>query len=284
MQKAIIYGAGTRGKQVALHICLDFQILGFIDSDVSKQGTTLHFEGKDYPVLAPCSLQDLDFDMLFIGTYAIASVQETLRTFSIPTHKINTQLADTYIHARIAFINNLAQIQKERGVEGACAELGVHRGDTARHINRVYSDRKLYLLDTFEGFDERDCVVDNKNHFSVAKRGEFDDTSLDLVRSKMPHIEKVSFIKGYFPETSAQIPSNERFAFVNLDVDLYQPILAGCEFFYPRLSGGGVLLIDDYFNPTYEGTKRAVDEFAKSHNLSPLPIGDSLGVCFVKKE
>ncbi|WP_275050979.1 hypothetical protein [Helicobacter jaachi] len=43
------------------------------------------------------------------------------------------------------------------------------------------------------------------------------------------------------------------------------------------------MLIDDYFNPTYEGTKQAVDEFAKAHNLTPLPVGDSLSVFFIKQ-
>ncbi|WP_110855410.1 TylF/MycF/NovP-related O-methyltransferase [Helicobacter cinaedi] len=284
MQKAIIYGAGTRGKQVALHILLDYEILAFIDTDSTKQGSTLHIEGKTYSVLAPQALQNLEFDTLFIGTYAISSVKEILASLKIPESKINTQLADTYIHARIAFINNLAQLFNARNIQGACAELGVHRGDTARHINRVFPSKKLYLLDTFEGFDERDCAFESQHNFSTATKGEFGDTSLELVKSKMPHLEQVSFIKGYFPSTKEQIPENEKFCFVNIDVDLYQPILAGCEFFYPRLTGGGILLIDDYFNPTYEGTKKAVDEFAKAHHLTPLPIGDSLSVCFIKKE
>lgn len=241
MQTAIIYGAGTRGKQVALHILLDYEILAFIDTDSNKQGTSLNIEGKSYPVLAPTALQNLEFDTLFIGTYGIASVRETLTSLKIPESKINTQLADTYIHARIAFINNLAQLLNAQNISGACAELGVHRGDTARHINRVFPQKKLYLLDTFEGFDERDCVFDVKHSFSSAKQGEFSDTSLELVQSKMPHLEQVQFIKGYFPQTTSQIPENEKFCFVNIDVDLYQPILAGCEFFYPRLTGGGAI-------------------------------------------
>lgn len=239
MKKAIIYGAGTRGKQVALHIQLDYEILGFIDSDVGKHNTQIIIEDKSYNVFAPKQLTNMEFDMLFIGTYAIKSVQATLDSLHIPHSKINTQLADTYIHARIAFINNLAMIFKERNLTGSCAELGVHRGDTARHINRVFPDKTLYLLDTFEGFDERDCAFEVEHSFSTAKRGEFGDTSLDLVKSKMPHLEQCRFLQGYFPHTASAISEEERFCFVNIDVDLYQPILAGCEFFYPRLVGGG---------------------------------------------
>lgn len=241
MKKAIIYGAGTRGKQVALHILLDYEILAFVDSDLQKQGGIIQLEGKSYPILSPQNLQMLDFDTLFIGTYAIESVRENLQPFNIPESKIDSQLADTYIHARIAFINNLATLLKEQGVSGSCAELGVHRGDTARHINRVFPESTLYLLDTFKGFDERDCELEASQDFSTAQKGEFGDTSLELVKSRMPHLDKVKFIQGYFPQTASQIPDSESFAFVNIDVDLYQPILAGCEFFYPRLTGGGAI-------------------------------------------
>lgn len=239
MQKAIIYGAGTRGKQVALHILLDYHILAFVDSNPAKVGMSIQIQDKTYPIISPQEINGLKFDMLFIGTYDINGVKQTLSTLNIPAHKINTQLADTYIHARIAFIYNLSWLLNQRKVQGACAELGVHRGDSARHINRAFNKRLLYLCDTFEGFDSRDCEYDNAACLSNAKQGEFGDTSLSLVQSKMPHLENVRFVKGYFPESAKIIPKDEKFAFVNLDVDLYQPILAGCEFFYPRLTGGG---------------------------------------------
>ena len=84
MKKAIIYGAGTRGKQVALHIQLDYEILGFIDSDVGKHNTQIIIEDKSYNVFAPKQLTNMEFDMLFIGTYAIKSVQATLDSLHIP--------------------------------------------------------------------------------------------------------------------------------------------------------------------------------------------------------
>ena len=40
-------------------------------------------------------------------------------------------------------------------VPGAAAELGVFRGDFARHINRLLPERKLYLFDSFQGFEEK---------------------------------------------------------------------------------------------------------------------------------
>ena len=43
-----------------------------------------------------------------------------------------------------------------QGDKGECAEAGVFEGDFAKWINQYFPDRKLYLFDTFEGFDMRD--------------------------------------------------------------------------------------------------------------------------------
>ena len=60
-------------------------------------------------------------------------------------------------------------------------------------------DRKLYLFDTFEGFDVRDKhEYDN----DMLNAHAFRDTSTTLVLSKMV-AENVIIRKGYFPETAA---------------------------------------------------------------------------------
>jgi O-methyltransferase len=46
-------------------------------------------------------------------------------------------------------------------IKGNVAELGVFRGDFAKFINMSFPDRKLYLFDTFEGFDKKDIEVEH---------------------------------------------------------------------------------------------------------------------------
>src|SRR6266540_1215034 len=47
---------------------------------------------------------------------------------------------------------------KKRNLKGNVAELGVYKGKFAKHINKFFPERKLYLFDTFEGFDNRDIT------------------------------------------------------------------------------------------------------------------------------
>lgn len=60
--------------------------------------------------------------------------------------------------------------------------------------------------------------------------------------NKLPHPAMAKVFPGYFPETAAGI--DEQFAFVSLDVDLFEPTRAGLHWFYERLSPGGVPLPD----------------------------------------
>lgn len=286
--KVVIYGSAQLGVQIAWHLNLENEILCFIDSDSrkhSKNGHYLTIDDITYSIYGPEKLKNLEFDKIFIASEVpiyIEQIIQTLKNLGINEDKIS--LAQTFIrhYARINFMKTLSLKFAENGIQGAIAELGVFRGDTAKHINHIFKDDEFFLLDTFEGFDERDCKVENQNNFSKANNNDFSSTSLELVKSKMPYVEKCHFLKGYFPETAVAIPQNTQFKFVNLDVDLYQPILLGLEFFYPRLSGGGAILIDDYFHPYYTGVKMAVDEYCIKFSLNPIPIGDGFSCAIIK--
>ena len=83
--------------------------------------------------------------------------------------------------------------------------------------------------------------------------------------------------KGYIPDTLVGLES-EHFAFVHLDMDLYQPQLVALRFFAPRMSFGGVIQIHDYFFVELPGVRQAVDEFAEEYKFVRIPTGDEYTV------
>lgn len=160
------------------------------------------------------------------------------------------------------------------GVDGAVAECGVWRGDFAKHISRLFPDRKIYLFDTFHGFDGRDIdEEEEKMSKNFRKKVKLDDTNVELVLSKMAYRNNAVVRKGYFPETAIGL-EDERFAFVSLDTDLYKPIIAGLKFFYPRLNEGGVIFVDDLGHPELPGVRKAVIEFCKKEKIGYVSIPD----------
>ena len=170
---------------------------------------------------------------------------------------------------------------ESRKVAGAIAELGVYQGDQAAMLNRLLPKRKLYLFDTFEGFSEKDLPTESSAGFSRAIVGDFKDTSVSLVMSKMVAPDVVEVHKGYFPETAAGVV--DAFALVSLDVDLYEPTLAGLEWFYPRLSQGGLIFVHDYNNRRYLGVRAAVDKFLAQSNARTFPLADFAGSIAILK-
>ena len=192
-------------------------------------------------------------------------------------------------YVRIASLELLANQIIENNVIGEVAEAGVFRGFFSSLINELFPDRKLYLFDTFEGFDERDMdddisgtgLVTDKSGFAYR---EFKDTSVQLVLSSVPHPEKCIVKKGYFPDTTVGIENDVNFALVSLDMDLYAPIYEGLKWFYPRMSKGGYIIIHDYNNDSCIGVKQAVDQFRKENGVGVVPISDYCGSAIIVKQ
>jgi hypothetical protein len=182
---------------------------------------------------------------------------------------------------RMMSIRLAADRVNQQGITGAIAELGVYRGELAAVLNQLFPDRKLYLFDTFEGFSQNDLVSGEEQRHSKSSAGDFKDTSVDTVLARMAHPGNIILRKGYFPETAEGL--TERFAFVNLDVDLYKPILAGLNYFYPRLVDGGYLFVHDYNNRRFGGVRSAVDQFSKANGVSFVQLPDFAGSIVLTK-
>jgi O-methyltransferase len=184
---------------------------------------------------------------------------------------------------KVRFFTFWLQIErlKREKVEGAFAELGVYKGESARLIHLIDPGRKFHLFDTFNGLPNKD-LLNETGEAATYTNVNFRDTDVQTVREKIGGDEdKILFHVGYFPESTKGL-EEEIFAFVNIDADLYNPTIAGLSFFYPRLSPGGVILIHDY-NNKWEGLKQAVDEFCISIPEVPFMVPDLEGSILITK-
>ncbi len=148
-------------------------------------------------------------------------------------------------------------------------------------LNSLFPQRTIRLFDTFEGFSPADIKTEANEGYSGAALGDFQDTSIDRVMARMPHPDRVSVHPGLFPDSLKGL--EDQFAFVSLDVDLFEPTLAGLEYFYPRLSPGGFIFIHDYNNKRYSGVRHAVDSFLTKGQIPAFPLPDFAGTLVVLK-
>lgn len=186
-------------------------------------------------------------------------------------------------YGRRNFVSRFAQLAKERSSlakNAAVAELGVYQGEFASHLARCFPDNRLYLFDTFDGFDESDKLNEPEGSFLHADH--FRETSLERVRSRIGGHRHACIRPGWFPDTAEGL--DDSFLLVSLDADLYQPMYEGLKFFYPRMVRGGVILLHDYFLSTYPGVAKAVYDFEESIGgpCMTIPVGDDLSVAIMK--
>lgn len=167
----------------------------------------------------------------------------------------------------------LESIERDK-IPGSLAELGVWRGITSVFIHSQLPHRRLYLFDTFMGFPNG--AGGNTDH-------RFRDTNVEAVRQKIGDTSNVWFCVGTFPGTTQGLDS-ETFALVLLDVDKFEPTLAGLKFFYPRVAPGGYLFIHDYNNPESDhGVFRSVNHFLRDKPERLIEIPDTWGSAVIRK-
>ena len=166
------------------------------------------------------------------------------------------------------------------GVPGGTAELGVYRGAFARCINALLPQRRLWLFDTFSGFDEGEARTQAPGLVEAHRLAD-----AEKVLSLMPHPERVEIRKGLFPETAKGL-EELRFALVSLDADLEESTLQGLRWFWPRLNAGGYLLLHDWGNPKLPGVARALERYQKElgRTLPSVPLCDVCGTLVLTKE
>lgn len=293
MCKVLIYGCGYVGKKVIipLQTMFHYDVVAYIDKNESLYGKTY----LGVSIYGLNKIQQINYDLILIALSNLKEAREakeTLEQIGVEENKIkllyyDPEYIELYTNQRMEFIQDFALWAKERKIAGNVAECGVFRGDSAKFINRYFSERKLYLFDTFEGFNRKDLNYEvrevgegfNKEFFTEAL---FHNTSLDEIFLKMMTPENVIIKKGYFPESTEDV--NDRFCFVNLDMDLYMPMLNGLRFFWNRMEDGGCILLHDYFHQGLKGVKKAVFDFEHEIGitLNKMPIGDHISLAILK--
>ncbi len=169
--------------------------------------------------------------------------------------------------ARLLTLEVIANDLKDREVAGNVAEVGVAQGDFAQYIHEAFLERKLYLFDTFSGFDSDEFQADVQE-FNVPenRKNVYNNCSAESVLKRMKKPENCIVRQGLFPATVEGI--DDTFAFVSLDCDLYKPLMAGLHYFYDRMVSGGIIFVHDYGFSVYGGSKKAVRDFCRSRNIS----------------
>ncbi len=149
-------------------------------------------------------------------------------------------------------------IRLVKAVPGDTVECGAYKG-AGSYLMLGFNEtdggkRTHFIFDSFEGLSTPADVDGDYWH-----QGDL-STGMQSIRQNLAGFTKVRLCKGWIPDRFGEVEAR-RFAFVHIDVDLYQPTFESMRFFYPRLNTGGIILCDDYGFTSCPGATRALDEF-----------------------
>ncbi len=156
-------------------------------------------------------------------------------------------------------------VKATTNLNGSTAECGVYKGGASVLISTINPGKKHYAMDTFEGFP------DLFTEFDSNVKGVFTDVNIAKTIEMLKKNENIVLLEGHFSDSFCKI-QKEIFSLVYIDADLYKSTVECCDFFYSRLSKGGIMLFDDYISPNAVGVKKAVDDFFLSKVESPIVL------------
>lgn len=161
----------------------------------------------------------------------------------------------------------------DRDIPGDIVECGVWRGGSALLAalilkSREIKDRKVYLYDTFEGMPApTEFDVDKYGRTGLEMMEQYGDEMgwcyaflPDVQQAFAPHNFEfeIEFVPGDVMATLKETQP-ETISILRLDTDWYESTALEFDLLYPKLSTGGVIIVDDY--GVWAGSRKATDDY-----------------------
>lgn len=179
-------------------------------------------------------------------------------------------------------------------IPGAVVEAGVFKGAAFTRFaafrelcGNPYS-KKLLGFDTFGKFPEtgfardkklRKRFIDSAGEQSISKQ------QLQDVLQRKGVARNVELIEGDITKTVPLYLKKHpelKISLLNLDVDIYEPSVTVLEYLYPRITKGGILVLDDY--GVFPGETKAVDDYFKGSKIKIRKFAYCVTPCYIIKD
>jgi O-methyltransferase len=171
------------------------------------------------------------------------------------------------------------------GIEGDIVECGVWKGGVVILARLLSPNRKVWLYDTFNGmanlseFDTtKDGYVMPEGKAAVSQY----EVARNLAETYTLHHDRIRFVEGRVEDTLLDrnnLP--EKIALLHLDTDWYHSTKIELIVLWPRLTKGGVLIVDDYGH--WKGSRKAVEEYFPPVERNIIHI-DKTAIMMVKSQ
>ena len=189
--------------------------------------------------------------------------------------------------------NNINSVQEilDKDIPGDIIEIGVYKGGSIMSmimtLNNNHKLRHVRLYDTFQGMTnatEHDVITHTGIHYDTEVKYNSWYACISHLPDVQNNVKTIPFPEEYIHYHVGDIMKTTEFpesiALLRLDTDFYDSTKFELEHFYPLVSKGGIIIIDDYGH--WSGSKKATDEFLMDKPEIKLINIDYTGVYFYK--
>jgi len=162
-------------------------------------------------------------------------------------------------------------------LEGDFVECGVNRAFLSTSV-MAYVDfcsmpnRRFFLFDTYNGL-VKELISDIDK---AAHRNRYEDC-YEFVKEKFKDKPNVILVRGAVPDSLLTVEIN-KVAYLSIDMNCTKPEIDALIYFWPKLTNGAVVILDDYGFSGHEAQKDGADEFAASVGVKVLTLPTGQGI------
>ena len=178
-------------------------------------------------------------------------------------------------------------------VPGAIVECGVEKGASFvrfaifREIFGNPFSKKIIGFDTFDTFPDTKFELDKDGRERQINAAGINSISVEQLYQVLKNkgIDKqVELIEGDITQTVPDYLKTHpelKISLLNLDTDIYEPAVTILEELYPRITKGGILILDDY--ETFPGEAKAVDDYFHDKKIKIKKFSFCMTPCYIIK-
>lgn len=165
-------------------------------------------------------------------------------------------------------------------LEGDFVCCGVNTGimplAICEYVNLDATDKRFWLFDTFHGLPPEQISAREHERNRLYENVMYPEC-FDLAKQNFAPFKNAQLVRGKVPDTLGLVQI-DKVAYLSIDMNITYPERKAIEHFWPKLSSGAIVILDDYGFAPYIEQKESMDDFAQSVGIrvAMLPTGQGM--------
>jgi O-methyltransferase len=187
------------------------------------------------------------------------------------------------------YLLNLHLVDRAPKVPGSVVECGTWKGGMIAGIAKLLGSARAYtLFDSFQGLPparDIDGMAAIQWQADTESPEYYNNCTADkrdaIAAMELSGVKNYQVIEGWFEHTLAVHDWQSPIAVLRLDGDWYDSTMTCLEQLFPRVTRGGIIIVDDYYD--WDGCSRAIHDYLSRESATARIHQFHNRICYLVK-